>query len=140
MVQIVSRLLSISLTVVVIMMASSKKTTSLTSRDINGCKVANRIFGDDKTVIVARPGSRCSLFWFTVPEGFYALVTRHGAQMDYNGSDGKPTCVWPSGLHFGVSEIQIIVDSPLLSLCISIATVIFIFSKQNSLHGSKYLT
>lgn len=88
-------------------MASSKKTTSLTSRDINGCKVANRIFGDDKTVIVARPGSRCSLFWFTVPEGFYALVTRHGAQMDYNGSDGKPTCVWPSGLHFGPPWLKV---------------------------------
>ena len=91
--------------------------------------MAHRVFGDDKTVIVARPSSsRCSLFWFTVPEGFYALVGSHGAQVDYIGSDGNPTCVWPSGLHFGVSERQFIVDSHLCNICIiSFATAILIF-------------
>ena len=79
-------------------------TISLSSLDINGSKAAHRIFGLDKSVIVARPASRCSLFWFTVPEGFYALVSRHGAQVDYNGPDGDKSCVWPAGLHLGVSE------------------------------------
>ena len=34
------------------------------------------------------------LFWFTIPEGFYALVTRHRAHDEYVDSKGKKSPVW----------------------------------------------
>lgn len=67
-----------------------------------------------------RPGGGgcCTSFYFTIPSGCYALVTRHGADEDYeNGS-----AVWPAGLHFpympwvGVSHLvtkqSIVLDLP----------------------------
>jgi len=47
------------------------------------------------------------LFWFTIPEGFYALVTRHGAHQDYVDSKGKKSPVWPSGLHLGPPWLKV---------------------------------
>lgn len=60
--------------------------------------------------MVARPGKRfCCfpLFWFTIPEGFYALVTRHGAHQQYTDSNGKKSPVWPSGLHIGSPWLKV---------------------------------
>lgn len=68
---------------------------------------ANAEFGSDTSLIVARPGGGlcCSfpLFWFTVPEGFYALVSRHGKQEKYSDS----TYVWPPGLHVGSPWLRV---------------------------------
>ena len=60
--------------------------------------------------MVARPGKRLCcfpLFWFTIPEGFYALVTRHGAHEDYIDAEGKKSPVWPSGLHLGPPWLKV---------------------------------
>jgi len=45
-------------------------------------------------------------FWFTVPEGFYALVTRFGKEEMYPGS-GPPSPCWPSGIHFGPPWLKV---------------------------------
>ena len=59
---------------------------------------------------------RCcgALFWFTIPDGFYALVTRHGALEDYTytidsttGQQTKKSPVWPCGLHYGPPWLQV---------------------------------
>ncbi|KAL3773476.1 hypothetical protein ACHAWO_012737 [Cyclotella atomus] len=60
--------------------------------------------------MVARPGKRLCcfpLFWFTIPEGFYALVTRHGAHQPYKDANGKQSPVWPSGLHLGPPWLKV---------------------------------
>eukprot|EP00970_Alexandrium_tamarense_P002678 scaffold376_cov199-Alexandrium_tamarense.AAC.2 len=60
--------------------------------------------------MVARPGKICCmfpLFWFTIPEGFYALVTRHGAHEPYTDASGKTSPVWPSGLHVGPPWLKV---------------------------------
>ena len=75
-------------------------------------------------ICVYRPGGGgcclCGLY-FTIPSGCYALVTRHGADIDYE-EDGPPTAVWPSGLHYfhppwvGVSHLvtkqSVVLDLP----------------------------
>lgn len=90
-------------------MAYYNPTETLTSADIRTVGAANSAFGSDTSLIVARPGKVCCsfpLFWFTVPEGFYALVTRHGAQEDYGSGDDK-SCVWPPGLHVGPPWLRV---------------------------------
>lgn len=81
-------------------MSFTDPTETLASVDLWSVGKANKAFGRDKSLLVARPG-KLSLFWFTVPEGFYALVTRHGAREYYKDSSGTKTCVWPAGIHFG---------------------------------------
>jgi hypothetical protein len=86
---------------------SCRSNTSFTSDDIHGSSDANRAFGEDESLLVARPGKNCcSSFWFTIPDGFYAIVTNHGVQVDYEDTDGTKSCVWPPGLHLGVSSIS----------------------------------
>lgn len=79
-------------------------TISLTSADIPSVGSASAVFGSDNALLVARPSRACcNYLWFTVPEGFYALVTRHGADEDYD--DGSP--VWPPGLHLGPPWLKV---------------------------------
>eukprot|EP00585_Thalassiosira_rotula_P004909 CAMPEP_0196148994 /NCGR_PEP_ID=MMETSP0910-20130528/28843_1 /TAXON_ID=49265 /ORGANISM="Thalassiosira rotula, Strain GSO102" /LENGTH=83 /DNA_ID=CAMNT_0041411823 /DNA_START=73 /DNA_END=320 /DNA_ORIENTATION=- len=71
--------------------AARQATGTLASVDIHDAGEANAVFGGDTSVMVARPGKICCafpLFWFTIPEGFYALVTRHGAHEEYVDSKG----------------------------------------------------
>eukprot|EP00591_Stephanopyxis_turris_P011255 CAMPEP_0195526976 /NCGR_PEP_ID=MMETSP0794_2-20130614/28347_1 /TAXON_ID=515487 /ORGANISM="Stephanopyxis turris, Strain CCMP 815" /LENGTH=528 /DNA_ID=CAMNT_0040657779 /DNA_START=75 /DNA_END=1661 /DNA_ORIENTATION=- len=85
-------------------MAHLKPTETLTSKDIRNVGIANEEFGKDKSLLIARPGRDLfGCFWFTVPEGFYALVTSHGADKDY--APGNP--VWPSGLYFGPPWLKV---------------------------------
>ena len=57
--------------------------------------------------MVARP-KRHPFFHFTIPEGFYDLVTRHGAHAVYtDSSTGKQSPVWPSGLHLGPPWLKV---------------------------------
>uniref|UniRef100_A0A7S2UGS3 Band 7 domain-containing protein n=1 Tax=Attheya septentrionalis TaxID=420275 RepID=A0A7S2UGS3_9STRA len=88
-------------------MSYANPTETLTSNDIRSVGAANEEFGSDTSLIVARPGGGlcCSfpLFWFTVPEGFYALVARHGKQEKYSES----TYVWPPGLHVGSPWLRV---------------------------------
>lgn len=88
-------------------MAFNNPTESLTSVGISSVSKANRLFGEDKSLLLARPTRRKASFWFTVPEGFYALVTRHGALEYYKDSNGEKTCVWPSGLHLGPPWLRV---------------------------------
>jgi len=84
--------------------STSQTTFSLASKNISSVKDANESFGKDSSLLVARPGRKChQLFWFTIPEGFYALVSRHGADVDYE--DGSP--VWPPGLHLGPPWLKV---------------------------------
>lgn len=79
----------------------------------------NEIFAREKGVLVLRPGDGCCCsLYFTIPSGCYALVTRHGADEDYEGG----SAVWPAGLHFphmpwvGVSHLvtkqSVVLDLP----------------------------
>jgi len=80
-------------------------TEKLTSDDIPSCEAANSNFGEESSLVLAWPSEicrSCSPFWFTVPEGFYALVSRHGSQQDYIDSNRNISCVWPPGVHFGM--------------------------------------
>lgn len=91
-------------------MSFSKPTETLTSTDLPSVVFANRRFGSDTSLMVARPGKlfwKFPLFWFTVPEGFYALVTRHGAIDEYKSSDGSKTPVWPAGVHMGPPWLKV---------------------------------
>lgn len=50
----------------------------------------------------------CTLFWFIIPEGFFALVTRHGAHEEYvDSTTGQKSPVWPCGLHFGPPWLKV---------------------------------
>ncbi|KAL3797498.1 hypothetical protein HJC23_009862 [Cyclotella cryptica] len=85
-------------------------TSTLSSIDIRSVGEANAVFGSDTSVMVARirnPCCRFPVFWFTVPEGFYALVTRHGAHEPYTDGNGKKNPVWPSGLHLGSPWLKV---------------------------------
>ena len=81
-------------------MSFTDPTETLESVDLWSVGKANKAFGKNKSLMAARPGKR-RLFWFTVPEGFYALVTRHGAREYYKEASGNKTCVWPAGIHIG---------------------------------------
>jgi len=69
----------------------------LYSRDIHSVGEATALFGEDKGLLVCRPG-RYTRPWFSVPDGCYALVTRFGKDIDYE--DGNP--VWPAGFYTGM--------------------------------------
>lgn len=91
-------------------MAQYHPTETLTSSDIPAVSYANKAFGSDSSLLVARPGKFLGtfpLFWLAVPEGFYALVTRHGAIQQYKGGEGKPTPVWPAGVHMGPPWLKV---------------------------------
>lgn len=73
--------------------------TSLISDDCRHVGDANEKFAKDKGLLILRPGGAGKL-WFTVPSGCYALVTKHGADMDFEDKKkGKKSAVWPPGLH-----------------------------------------
>jgi len=65
----------------------------LTSKDISSPGQANTLFGEEKGLLVCRPGRACKP-WITIPEGCYALVTSYGQNLDYEGK-----AVWPAGMH-----------------------------------------
>ncbi|KAL7469551.1 hypothetical protein ACHAXS_009804 [Conticribra weissflogii] len=91
-------------------MTNPNHTTSLYCRDIPDAGAANTVFGSDTSIMVARPGKTCCmfpLFWFTIPEGFYALVTKHGAHQPYVESNGNSSPVWPSGMHVGPPWLKV---------------------------------
>ena len=78
----------------------------ITSTDTRGTQSAHLLFGEESTLMISRPKKgcmSCTQWWFSVPEGFFALVTRHGVREDYVNSDGSTSCIWPSGVHIGVS-------------------------------------
>ncbi|KAL7425852.1 hypothetical protein ACHAXH_000159 [Discostella pseudostelligera] len=83
---------------------------TLSAVDIEDAGLANMVFDNDTSVIVARPGRRscCAIFWFTIPDGFYALVTRHGAHVDcIDSTTGQASPVWPCGLHYGPPWLRV---------------------------------
>ena len=89
--------------------SSTMKDTSVL-RDLNIRSVMSALvkFGEDSSLMVARPGKPklcCCLpmCWFTVPEGFYALVTRFGKEELYNDA----SIVWPAGLHVGPPWLRV---------------------------------
>lgn len=73
--------------------------TSLISEDCRRVGEANELFAGQKGLLVLRPGRPVARFWFTIPSGCYALVTKHGADLDYQDASGSKTAVWPAGLH-----------------------------------------
>mmetsp|Transcript_23944 Transcript_23944/g.39604 ORF Transcript_23944/g.39604 Transcript_23944/m.39604 type:complete len:527 (+) Transcript_23944:98-1678(+) len=73
--------------------------TALISGDCKHVADANEMFAEEKGLLILRPGHGACKFWFSVPSGCYALVTRHGADLDYESKDGKKSVVWPAGLH-----------------------------------------
>jgi len=82
---------------------------------------ATRAFGEDAGLIIARPSrSIWNPVFFTVPEGFYALVSDFGRIVDYDGPSGPQDC-WPAGFHWGhpmkkvlylVTQQAIVFDAP----------------------------
>mmetsp|Transcript_24089 Transcript_24089/g.30113 ORF Transcript_24089/g.30113 Transcript_24089/m.30113 type:complete len:570 (+) Transcript_24089:396-2105(+) len=68
----------------------------LKSEDIDSVDGVHEKFGKDKGLLVVRPSSliSCKKWYFTIPEGCYALVQCFGKEVTYKGS-----VVWPSGYH-----------------------------------------
>jgi len=73
--------------------------TSLISGDCRHVANVNELFAKEKGLLILRPNHGGKMGWFTVPSGAYALVTRHGADLDFKGPDGKNSAVWPAGIH-----------------------------------------
>mmetsp|Transcript_33096 Transcript_33096/g.49964 ORF Transcript_33096/g.49964 Transcript_33096/m.49964 type:complete len:524 (-) Transcript_33096:132-1703(-) len=91
-------------------MSYTEPTETLTSTDIWSVGKANQKFGEDKSLLIARPGKkiwRFPSFWFTIPEGFYALVTRHGALEYTKDRNGNKTPLWPAGFHYGPPWLKV---------------------------------
>lgn len=91
-------------------MSYNEPTETLTSTDIWSVGKANQKFGEDKSLLIARPGKkiwRFPSFWFTIPEGFYALVTRHGALEYTKDRNGNKTPLWPAGFHYGPPWLKV---------------------------------
>ena len=81
---------------------------TLIDRNISSARTALTEFGEDSSLMVARPGKAnlcccLPLCWFTVPEGFYALVSRFGKEELYNGT----SIIWPAGLHIGPPWLRV---------------------------------
>jgi len=76
---------------------------NLYSKDISSAGDANTLFGQDKGLLVCRPG-RFLRPYFSVPDGCYALVTKFGKDEDY--VDGKKP-IWPPGLHWGAPWLKV---------------------------------
>jgi len=76
----------------------------LISMDIASVEDAGLIFGNQSGVLVARPGRNPLTTWFSIPEGFYALVSRYGAVIPHPESG---SIVWPAGLHYGPPWLRV---------------------------------
>ena len=105
--------------------------------------------GEDPGLIIARPGRPVTNpFFFTVPEGFHALVSSWGRIVDYEGENG-PTDCWPPGFHWGhpmtkvlylVTQQAIVFDAPCrgvltrdnVSISIDVAVVFRVLEKGES--------
>jgi len=71
------------------------RSDNLRSDNVSAVSHAIDRFGEDGTLIVARSGHRlCNPIYFTVPEGYYALVTKFGAEKKFQGK-----ATWPAGIH-----------------------------------------
>jgi len=66
----------------------------LYSADLPSIDAASERFGRDKGLLVARPG-RFLRPWFSIPEGFYALVTRWNKDIDHPVHGP----VWPANFY-----------------------------------------
>lgn len=73
----------------------------LTSCTLNSVAEAVDAFEEDKGLLVCqiRPSTFSNIVpFFSVPQGYYALVQRGGKFANF-GESGSPT--WPPGIHFG---------------------------------------
>mmetsp|Transcript_106596 Transcript_106596/g.308901 ORF Transcript_106596/g.308901 Transcript_106596/m.308901 type:complete len:148 (+) Transcript_106596:302-745(+) len=125
------------------------KEITLSTRQITNTGDATRAFGEDPGLIIARPGRPVTNpFFFTVPEGFHALVSSWGRIVDYEGENG-PTDCWPPGFHWGhpmtkvlylVTQQAIVFDAPCrgvltrdnVSISIDVAVVFRVLEKGES--------
>jgi len=80
----------------------SEEKTPLYSLDVHRTSQANEQFGNEKGLLVVRPG-RSIMPFFSVPEGAYALVTRFGKDYDHRSG----SCVWPAGFHWGAPWVKV---------------------------------
>ena len=74
----------------------------LYSKDIGSVGEATSLFGSDKGLLVCRP-TRYTRPWFSVPDGCYALVTRFGKDIPYEGDNP----VWPAGFYWGPPWVKV---------------------------------
>ena len=75
--------------------------TALFSGEVASVDDAVEKFSSEKGLVLLRPHRACcKAFYFTIPSGCYALVSRHGADEEYVCPDGSKSIVWPPGLHF----------------------------------------
>jgi len=120
---------------------------SLRQSPIKSTADATKEFGENPGLIVARPSRSCmNPVFFTVPEGFYALVSNFGRIVDYDGPNG-PQDTWPAGFHWGhplkkvlylVTKQAIVFDAPCrgvltkdnVSIHIDVAVVFRILEKD----------
>lgn len=97
--------------------------STLFSDNCRSVAEASRRFASEKGLLVLRPGRGCcGSLWFSIPSGCYALVTSHGADLEYRSPEGEISAVWPAGLHcwfppwVGVSNLvtkqSIVLDLP----------------------------
>lgn len=80
-------------------MKDEHSSRSLASCTINSVAEAVDAFEENEGLMLCQiQPSLCSKVvpFFTVPEGYYALVQRGGRFADHHGSS-----TWPAGMHFG---------------------------------------
>ena len=84
------------------MKSHSPAPSSLALLQVHRTSQANEQFGNEKGLLVVRPG-RSIMPFFSVPEGAYALVTRFGKDYDHRSG----SCVWPAGFHWGAPWVKV---------------------------------
>jgi len=72
--------------------------TRLYSADVPSVSAAMAEFGENSGLLICRPGRSSFTSWFSVPEGAYAIVSKHGADIPFPET-GK--MIWPTGFHWG---------------------------------------
>ena len=65
---------------------------TLYARDIDSAMRCAEIFGKEPGLMVARPTRGCAPY-LMIPHGFYALVTKFGAEVKF-GDEANGSCVW----------------------------------------------
>lgn len=83
-------------------MSSLMEQQHLYSKDIGSVGSATKLFGEDKGLLVCRP-TRLLRPYYSVPDGAYALVTRFGKDLNYEGENP----VWPAGFYWGPPWIKV---------------------------------
>lgn len=83
---------------------------------------ADHYFGRTPGLIIARPGRNSCKPYFTIPAGYYAIVSSYGAEIDFDDT----TPLWPAGFHFGspFTQVDALVTKQAIVFDVPVANVV----------------